>query len=141
MIEKFKKSLLQASDTLKDQMGNLGESAKEKTFGMFEQYAEILPKLQEYGLVMKTFGISISISPAMEVVLQGKSKEFEVERIDELIKTHKGETIITSVFRTMKTSIEIHKKSGGPQFEHIYLKIAVKISPEVKVVLGEPMIL
>ena len=141
MIDKFKKSLSQASDALKDQMGNLGDSAKEKTFSMFEQYAEIFPKLQEYGMEMKTFGISVSISPAMEVVLKGKSKDFEVDRVDELIKTHKGETIITSVFRTMKTSIEIYEKSGGPQFEHIYLKIAVKISPEVKVVLGEPMIL
>lgn len=141
MLDRIKKSVLQVSETLKDQAGAFGDSAKEKTFRLFEQYTAIFPILEQYGLKITSFGISLTLNPAMEVVLNGTREDFTQNRLSELMEKHKGETIINSVFRAMKTTLDLYETSSEEQFETLHVKIVVKIPPEIKVVLGEPSIL
>ena len=141
MIEKVKKTLQQASEAIKEQASSIGDSAMERTYKLFEAWTAILPVLQDCGLEMQSFGISLTLSPSMEVVLVGKTAEFSQERLDKLKEEHRNSTILVSIFRTMKTTYEIHAKSGGKTLEDLHLKLLVKIPPEIKVVFGEPTLL
>ncbi|MEM1319862.1 MAG: hypothetical protein AAGG75_06365 [Bacteroidota bacterium] len=141
MIDKFKKTWQQASEIIKEQANTLSDGALDKTYKLFDQWATVFPQLQENGLMMKSFGISVALSPAMEVVLEGAALEFSPERLQELIEENRSSTILTSIFRTMKMAVDLHIKTEGPDFGPIHLKIVVKIPPEIKVVLGEPSIL
>ena len=141
MIDKFKKSLQQATETIREQAGAIGDSALERTYQLFDQWAEIFPTLEAYGLHIRSFGISAALNPSMEVVLEGKAADFSRERVNEILEECKGSTILSSVFRTMKTTIDIRNKAQAPDFEAIFLKVMVKIPPEIKVVFGEPIIL
>ena len=141
MIDKLKKGLQQASDLIKEQASNLGDSALEKTYNLFEQWAYIFPTLDELGLKMQSFSISVSISPAMEVHLLGKAADFVPEKLELIKEEYKDRTLLSSVFKTIQTTYELHDKTEADLFEPIHLKITVKISPEVKVILGDPMLI
>jgi len=139
MIDKVKKTLQQAGDILKEQASNIGDSAMEKTMSLFEQWAVVFPKLEEHGLKMTSFAVSAAISPAMEAELAGHSSDFSAQRVKELLEEHKESTIMTSILKTMQTTLDLHSKTQAEVFEPIYVKITVKIPPEIKIVLGEPM--
>ena len=53
MIDKFKKTLQQASEIIKEQANTLSDSALEKTYKLFDQWAAVFPQLQENGLIMQ----------------------------------------------------------------------------------------
>ncbi|MEO1518605.1 MAG: hypothetical protein AAFV95_26565 [Bacteroidota bacterium] len=141
MIEKVKKTLLQATEAIRDQANSLGGSAMERTYKVFDQWAEILPVLQEVGLEMQSFGISLTLNPSMEVAMTGQTDDFLPERLQQLMEEHKSSTILTSVFRTMKTTHDIHEKAGGKKMDQLHLKLLVTVPPEIKVVYGEPTLL
>lgn len=141
MIDKLKKGLQQAGDLIKEQASNLGDSALEKTYDLFEQWAYIFPTLDALGLKMQSFSVGVSISPTMEVFLSGNAADFTPDKLKPLQEEHKESTILTSVFKTMQTTYELHQKTEAELFEPIHLKITVKISPEIKVILGNPEML
>ena len=141
MIDKLKKGLQQAGDLIKEQASNLGDSALEKTYDLFEQWAYVFPTLDELGLKMQSFSVGVSISPTMEVFLSGNAADFTPDKLKPLQEQHKESTILTSVFKTIQTTFELHQKTEAELFEPIHLKITVKISPEIKVILGNPEML
>ncbi|MEM9823982.1 MAG: hypothetical protein AAF985_23050 [Bacteroidota bacterium] len=140
MIDKLKKGLQQAGDLIKEQAANLGDSALEKTNSLFEQWAYIFPTLDELGLKMQSFSVGVSISPTMEVHLTGRAIDFTPDKLEPIQEKYQDSTILTSVFKTIQTTYELHQKTEAELFEPIHLKITVKISPEIKVILGDPEI-
>ncbi|MEL6865966.1 MAG: hypothetical protein AAFP19_16185 [Bacteroidota bacterium] len=141
MINKLKKTIQQAGETIREQASSIGESALDRTYDLFEKWAEIFPRLEAYGLEIQSFGISAALSPSMEVVLTGPSADFTIDRVNEILEECKDSTILSSVFRTIKTTRDIHEKAKAPLFEDMHVKITVKIPPEIKVILGEPSLL
>ena len=71
MIDKIKKALQDATEMVKEQTSSLSEGAKEKTYQLIEEWLQIFPKLEIYGLEVTSFGLSVAISPALEVELVG----------------------------------------------------------------------
>ncbi len=141
MIDKFKKGIQQAGDLLKEQASNLGDSAVEKTYNVFEQWAYVFPTLDEYGLKMQSFAISVSISPAMEVYLLGVAADFTPDKLEPIKEACKDRKLVTSVLKTIQTTYELHQKTEATLFEPIHVKITVKISPEIKVILGDAIMI
>ena len=141
MLDKFKKGIQQAGDLIREQASNLGDSALEKTYSLFEQWAYVFPTLDDCGLKMQSFSISVSISPAMEVHLLGKAADFTPEKLQPIQEANKDRTLVTSVLKTIQTTYELHQKTEATLFEPIHLKITVKLSPEIKVILGDPALL
>jgi hypothetical protein len=117
-----------------------GEGAREKSLKVIEDWLQIFPQLQEYGLEVTSFSMGLAISPSINVELVGKHEDWTDEAIAERIKNHKGETAITMVFTTIRTAYRLQRQTKAPLRDPLILKIIVRISPEVRVVLGEPVL-
>ncbi len=138
MIDKIKKGLLDAADAIREQATQLGEGTKEKAFQIIEDWLEIFPRLELYGLEISSFSLSLALSPGVEVELMGKHEDFQPERLDQLISENKGHTSMLMVLNTIKSAYVLHRKSLATLRDPLVLKIRISITPEVQVILGKP---
>lgn len=129
-----------ARTALGDLAGSVGEGAREKSLQLIEDWLQIFPQLQEYGLEITSFSMGLAISPSINVELLGQHEDWSDEAIAERLKNHKGETAITMVFTTIRTAYRLQRQTKAPLRDPLILKIIVRISPEVRVVLGEPVL-
>jgi len=129
-----------ARQSVSDLAGSVGDGAREKTLQMIEDWLEIFPQLAEYGLEMTSFSMGLAISPSLNVELLGSHEDWSDESIAERLENHKGETSITMVLSTIRTAYRLHKKTNAQLRDPLILKIIVRISPEVRVVLGQPLL-
>ena len=140
MIDKIRKGLLDAADTIREQAAQFGEGTKEKAFQIIEDWLEIFPRLELYGLEISSFSLSLALSPSVEAELFGKHEDFKPERLDELIAENKGHTSMLMVLNTIKTAYALHRKSLATLREPLVLKIRISITPEVQVIIGQPRV-
>ncbi len=140
MIDKLKQSIAQAGEIIRDQATALGDSAKEKAYNLIEEWVTILPRLENANLEITSFGTSISLSPGLQVELKGSHKDFSEDRLKELIAEHSDSTPLKLVFNTIKTTYNLHDKSGSSIEEPLIVKIKVGLSPEISVFIGQPLI-
>jgi len=94
--------------------------------------------LEEYGFKITSFGLGVAISPSLEVEMEGAAEKFSLERIKEMLEENKDSTSLSSVLRTIKMTYETHAKISSQEYDVVLVKVLVKITPEIKVVLGEP---
>jgi len=137
MIDKVKKTILQAGDLLKEQAGSLSGSALERLIDIFEDWAEVFPQLVDYGFSLLNFSLSVGLSPGMTIFLSGKTADFGEERIKELLAENSGNKTMLSVLKTIQTTDSLYQKTTLEPCEDIYLKIVIGIPPEIKVTYGE----
>lgn len=140
MIDKLFKTFHQFTDSVKEQASNLGESAKEKSFQLIEEWIKVLQKMNQYGLEVTSFGLGLALSPFLDVELKADPLELTEEKIELIIEENKGSKALVSVFRTLQTTLELHRRAHGEQFNVIIIKLKVKIPPEIRVILGEPIL-
>lgn len=140
MIDKIVKTLQDASDTLLEQAGNIGTGAKEKTYAMIEDWLKVFPQLEIYGLKVESFALGVALSPSLEVDLKGTHADFKMERLEELLAKEENSTALRTVLSTIKTTYSLHRRIYADIKEPLIVKIRVRISPEVKVFIGEPLI-
>jgi len=140
MIDKIKRTIKELSDTVQEQATTFGASARERSFEMIEEWLRIFPKLEMYKLEITSFSLGVAISPSLEVELVGKHEDFSQERLQEILTENKGSTGVTLVFNTIKTAYSLHRKTYAALNDPLIVKIKVKISPEVQVFIGEPLI-
>lgn len=140
MFDKFKSTIQQAGDAIREQAENFGDAAREKTMQLIEDWLKIFPKLEAYGLTVSSFGICMALSPSLEVELQGDADDFSHERIKEILDANADDKAIQMVFKTIQTTLDWHRKIGAKHFDFLLIKLIVKITPEVKVYLGAPKI-
>lgn len=141
MLKSIIKTLQDTGDLVKEKAGELNENAKEKIMSGIEDWIEILPKIKALGFETTAFGISMSISPCLNVELKGKTADFTEEKIREYLEMFKAEKSLKLFLNVLKTTIVLHKKSKAELKEDIFVRIDVKLSPEIKVYIGQPSIL
>jgi hypothetical protein len=141
MLKNIIKTLQDTGDLVKEKAGELNESAKEKIMSGIEDWIEILPKIKALGFETTAFGISMSISPCLNVELKGKTADFTEEKIREYLEMFKTDKTLKLFLSVLKTTIVLHKKSKAELKEDIFVRIDVKLSPEIKVYIGQPCIL
>lgn len=137
MLDQIWTSVQQAAQGL---AGTVGEGAKEKTNELIEDWLTIFPQLEIYGLEITSFSLGIAISPSLEVELLGKHEDWTMERLDKLIAENKGQHAINMVLQAIRTTYRLHKKALATLRPPLVVKISVKLSPEVRVVLGQPVL-
>jgi hypothetical protein len=125
---------------MNDLAGSVSEGAKEKSLAVIEDWLDIFPQLAEYGLEITSFSMGLAISPSINVELLGRHEDWSDETIVKRLADHKGEHSITTVFSTIRTAYRLQKKTLAPLRDPLILKITVRISPEVRVVLGRPLL-
>lgn len=138
MIDKLLKGLQDAAETIRQQASQVSEGTKEKAYQVIDDWLQIFPRLETYGLEVTSFGLSLSLTPGLDVELVGKHDDFSAERLEELLAENKGNTAMTMVLNTIKTTYALHRRSLATLRDPLVLKIRVRLSPEVKVILGRP---
>ena len=133
-----KEKTMQIAESAKGHADHIADFAKEKAFLLFEDWFHIFPDLEAYGLKVSSFGVCMSISPSLEIELRGKSKDFKPERVAEIIEAHKDSKPLLSIFKAIIMAYNLHAKVGAATFEIIYVKISIRLTPEIHVFLGEP---
>ncbi|MBK6363680.1 MAG: hypothetical protein IPL63_16100 [Saprospiraceae bacterium] len=141
MLKNILKTLQDTGDLVKEKATELNESAKEKIMSGIEEWVEILPKLKTIGLEMTAFGISMSLSPCLNAELRGKAEDFTEEKLKELLELHKGDKLIKLFLNVIKTTVILHARSKADIREDIFVRLDVKLSPEIKVYIGQPHIM
>lgn len=140
MIDKIKKILQDASEAVKDQTTALSDSAKERSFRLIEEWLQIFPRLESYGFEMTSFALGAAISPSVEVEMTAPHGQFPMSKIQAIIEENKKTSGINTVFTTIRTAYQLHEKTSSPIREPLIVKIRIRISPEINVFLGEPII-
>jgi len=125
---------------MNDIAGSVGEGARGKSLAVIEDWLGIFPQLAKYGLDITSFSMGLAISPSLNVELLGRHEDWSDEAIVKRLADHKGEHAIITVFSTIRTAYRLQKKTQAPLRDPLILKIVIKISPEVKVVLGKPIL-
>lgn len=140
MIDKFKQAINDATETLRAQASQFGEGAKEKSFQLIEEWLTVFPKLEIYGLEIRSFALSVALSPALEVEMVGQHEDFRPERLEEIIQETRKNAALVSVFTTIRTTYNLHRRTLANLNDPLVVKIRVRLSPEIKVYLGVPLI-
>lgn len=141
MFEKIKHTISTAGETIKEQATAIGEAAKEKGFQIIENWISILPKLEAYGFKTTYFSLAVSINPTLVVELQSDHTAFPIGRIEAILAENKGSNSpVNLVFTAIKTTLLLHEKSRIEAINPLTVRISVRISPEVRVSLGNPII-
>ncbi|MBK7870126.1 MAG: hypothetical protein IPJ74_05270 [Saprospiraceae bacterium] len=140
MIDKIKQAFKELSDAVQEQASSFGESAKEKGYQVIDEWLQIFPKLELYKLEITSFSLGVAISPSLEVELVGKHEDFSQERLQQILTEIKGNTALSLVFNTIRTAYALHRKTHATLRDPLIVKIKIRISPEVRVFIGEPRI-
>ena len=140
--DKTKETANSIVETIKEKTSNMSDAIKEKTFNYIDDWLKIFPNLETYGLNITSFGISMSISPILEVELCGEAEDFSVEKLDIILNEVKENNALTTVFKTVRMTYAWQKRTGSEcYFDKIFLKLSIGISPQVMVYLGEPKLM
>ena len=123
-------------------IGNLadGLGVGERTEAIIDDWLTIFPQLAEYGLSITSFSMAIALSPSLEVELVGRHGDWSDVAIAQRLAAHRGEKAITMVITTIRTAYRMQRKTAAPLRDPLILKLTVKITPEVRVVLGQPVL-
>lgn len=152
MLKNILKTLQETSDLVIDKAAEINEAAKEKLndakeqskdkiLSIIDEWVEILPKLMSLGFEMTSFGISMSFNPCMLAELKGKSSDFSEERLIALIDEFKDEKSLKFFLNVVKTTMILHRKTNAGMKDEIIVRLEVKLSPEIKVFIGQPYLL
>lgn len=141
MIDKIIKNFQEASEVIKEKASALSQDAKDKTSKLMDEWLGVFPELISYGFKMTSFGVGFAISPSIDVELTGETAEFTVERLSKLIEQNQGKKTLTSVLSSIKSTLALYDRMDLPLKTPIILKIKVKITPEIKVYLGTPLLM
>ncbi|MCF8245073.1 MAG: hypothetical protein K9J37_00755 [Saprospiraceae bacterium] len=140
MFDKIKHTISTAGEAIKEQATSIGEAAKEKGFQIIDGWISNLPKLEAYGFKTTYFSMAVSINPTLEVEMQSGFEAFPLGRVEAILAENKGSNPINLVFTTIKTTLLLHEKARIEATNPMTVRIIVRISPEVRVSLGSPLI-
>lgn len=118
----------------------VGEGTREKTNKIIEDWLTIFPVLEGYGLKVTSFSMTLGLSPSLNVELVGDHQNWQEDRIAERADQHKGEAALNLVFTAIRTAYRLHQRTKAELRDPLIIKIIVGLSPEVRVVLGEPVL-
>jgi hypothetical protein len=140
MKRDIQKAFTQVTSTLKETLTDLTDSAKEKTISIIESWLEVFPELESLGLEITSFGLTLALSPSLDVELSGPAGLFDQGRLIEYRERYKDDSHVSMVLRAIHTSKQMYHKLGKVHSDEIFLKIRVKVPPEVSVFFGRPAI-
>jgi 16S rRNA C967 or C1407 C5-methylase (RsmB/RsmF family) len=140
MVDKILNLLDDAKNNIKNQAENISASAKNQYEKMVEDWIKIIPQIEESGLQLYSFSFSASLNPSIDAELRGKCVDFPLEKWEELISLNEKNKSLSLVYNTLKSTFKMYHKIKQEMPEDFYLRLRIKLSPEIRVYIGEPPI-
>lgn len=140
MVDKILNLLDDAKNNIKNQAENISASAKNQYEKMVEDWLQIIPQIEESGLQLYSFSFSASLNPSIDAEFKGKCADFPLEKWEELISLNEKNKSLSLVYNTLKSTFKMYQKIKPEMPEDFYLRLRIKLSPEIRVYIGEPPI-
>lgn len=140
MVDKILNLLDDAKNNIKNQAENISASAKNQYEKMVEDWIKIIPQIEESGLQLYSFSFSASLNPSIDAEFRGKCVDFPLEKWEELISLNEKNKSLALVYNTLKSTFKMYYKIKPEMPEDFYLRLRIKLSPEIRVYIGEPPI-
>jgi hypothetical protein len=137
MIEKLMKAAQGVGDVMIEQVNAIGQSAKEKGYELIEEWLNAIPLLEACGLKVASFSLGVSISPVLELEFHGDHANFSKDAMENILFKYKSNTVVQAVFSIVKTTYRLNEKVKAPLQSPLVVRVKVKISPEIKVLIGQ----
>ena len=140
MIDKIIKNFQEASEVIREKASALGQDAKDKTSKLLDEWLGVFPDLLAMGFEMTSFSVGYAISPSINVELKANPEDFSIEQLSELIEQHREKRTLTSVLSSIKSARALYERMDMEIRSPLIVKVKVKITPEIVVYFGQPMI-
>ena len=140
MVDKILNLLDDAKNNIKNQAENISASAKNQYEKMVEDWIKIIPQIEESGLQLYSFSFSASLNPSIDAEFRGKCVDFPLEKWEELISLNEKNKSLALVYNTLKSTFKMYHKIKQEMPEDFYLRLRIKLSPEIRVYIGDPPI-
>ncbi len=140
MFDQIKTQLDSAQKKAKKAATDFSDAAREKGMAMIESWVEILPTVEKQGLEITSFGLTLGLSPSLEVELQGSVGACTTERLDEILSENDQNSTVKWIFQAIRTTVQMHARANASPIEPLIVKIRVRLSPEIQVFVGKPFV-
>lgn len=137
MFDKIINLIDEAKSNIKQQADNISAGARQQYEKMVDDWIQIIPEIEGSGLTLYSFSLGASLNPSIDAEFKGKCIDFPISKWDELIALNEKNKSLSLVFNTLKTTFKMYGKIKNEMPEEFYLRIRIRISPEVRVFLGE----
>ncbi len=138
MLDKLWQTLHDATGMLKDSASSIGQGAREKTQEVIEEWLKVFPRLEAYGFQVTSFSLGVSINPSLEAELRAAHDAFPPERIEQYLEETRSSAALQMVFTTIKSTYGLYRKANLPLRGELIVRLRIRISPEIRVILGTP---
>jgi hypothetical protein len=125
---------------LKEKASAAGQAAADSVIAAIEKWLEEFPKIESYGLQIRTFSFVMGLSPSLEVEMVGSHDSFTPDKIAEILKENKAGSLTGMVFTAVKTTYKLHSKISQQPDDPLIIRIKLALSPEIAVFIGRPRV-
>jgi hypothetical protein len=129
-----------AGSMLKEKAAAAGQATMESVVQAIEKWLEEFPRIESYGLQVRTFGFTMGLNPSLEVEMTGSHTSFPPEKITAILKENKAGSLTSMVFTAIKTTYKLHTKIANTPEDPLIIKIRLALSPEIAVFIGRPKV-
>jgi 16S rRNA C967 or C1407 C5-methylase (RsmB/RsmF family) len=140
MVDKILNLLDEARNKLKHEAENISSNARNQYDKVLDDWIKIIPQIEQSGLTLYSFSFGASLNPSIDAEFKGKCIDFPIEKWEEFISLNEKNKSLTLVFNTIKSTFKMYQKIKTELPEDFYLRIRIRLSPEIRVFLGEPPI-
>jgi 16S rRNA C967 or C1407 C5-methylase (RsmB/RsmF family) len=140
MVDKILNLLDEARNKLKHEAENISSNARNQYDKVLDDWIKIIPQIEQSGLTLYSFSFGASLNPSIDAEFKGKCIDFPIEKWEEFISLNEKNKSLTLVFNTIKSTFKMYQKIKTELPEEFYLRIRIRLSPEIRVFLGEPPI-
>jgi 16S rRNA C967 or C1407 C5-methylase (RsmB/RsmF family) len=140
MVDKILNLLDEARNKLKHEAENISSNARNHYDKVLDDWIKIIPQIEQSGLTLYSFSFGASLNPSIDAEFKGKCIDFPIEKWEEFISLNEKNKSLTLVFNTIKSTFKMYQKIKTELPEEFYLRIRIRLSPEIRVFLGEPPI-
>jgi 16S rRNA C967 or C1407 C5-methylase (RsmB/RsmF family) len=140
MVDKILNLLDEARNKLKHEAENISSNARNHYDKVLDDWIKIIPQIEQSGLTLYSFSFGASLNPSIDAEFKGKCIDFPIEKWEEFISLNEKNKSLTLVFNTIKSTFKMYQKIKTELPEDFYLRIRIRLSPEIRVFLGEPPI-
>jgi 16S rRNA C967 or C1407 C5-methylase (RsmB/RsmF family) len=140
MVDKILNLLDEARNKLKHEAENISSNARNHYDKVLDDWIKIIPQIEQSGLTLYSFSFGASLNPSIDAEFKGKCIDFPIEKWEEFISLNEKNKSLTLVFNTIKSTFKMYQKLKTELPEEFYLRIRIRLSPEIRVFLGEPPI-
>jgi hypothetical protein len=122
---------------VKDKASDLGGAAKAKIDETLEEFKKATDVFGKFGFKVGKFKVGMGALPEITTSVSGSLEGIQVEKVNQLIKDHQDNKLLTSMLKSLVTAKEIRDRVELPYFTGAKLDIKLGVPPKISFDLQE----